>query len=58
MSVALNCFSNVDDHNRAWELAKQKAGVTDVRDLSREQFSDLCQLAELIRRGEVNVENL
>lgn len=57
MSVAWAGF-NQEEHNEAWELAKLKTGVTDVRVLTPQQFSDLVALAEAIRKGEVNVKNL
>jgi hypothetical protein len=43
-------------HNRAMQIAKQRAGiVTDaqVRSLTPRQFSELCAAAESIRRNEL-----
>lgn len=46
----------IEHHNRAFELAKKKAGVTDLGSLTSRQLSDLCTDAEQIRRTELTQE--
>jgi hypothetical protein len=48
-----SALTNLDDHQRAWEQAKERLGVKDVRSLSRMEYNDLIALAEEIRRGNV-----
>jgi hypothetical protein len=44
--------------NEAWMLAKQAAGIDDVRKVTRQTFRDLIALALKIRSGEVNLDHL
>lgn len=43
-------WGNLESHTDAWELAKTRLGVADVRDLSTEQFRAVLALAEEIRK--------
>ena len=51
-------WGTLEKDQDAWELAKQKLGVVDVRDLSSSQFHGLITLAQKIKEGHVNVEKL
>lgn len=51
-------WGNLENHQSAWELAKEKMHVGDVRELTSAQFHDLIALATQIEKGTVNVEAL
>jgi hypothetical protein len=44
-------WGNLDEHDTAWEQAKELLGVGDVRQLTVQEFRDAIALAEQIRKG-------
>jgi hypothetical protein len=51
-------WGNLESHDTAWEQAKRELGISDVRDLTNDQFhAATARMLEIQRKAVANAKN-